>query len=350
VLETNPAFQELVGYGADELRSMRFTDCVHPDDRALQWESHQALMAGHRDHFQRETRYVHQDGQVVWGLLTASLVRDARGVPQFSVSMVEDITARKRIEEERGQLLEQVRAGAEQLRSMERWRTAFLRIMAHELRTPLGHVSGFLDLVGDESERLSAERRVYLDNARQAATRLEVLVQRAFDLMTLYSEDVELDPSVLEVGQLVETALTPYAAPARAKGIILRSDPAADHLRVWGDEHWLHRALGILLDNAISFTPAGGSVTVVTQERLDAVEIHVVDTGPGVEPEMRTYLFGTAQAEDLATRRHSGKGLGILQARRIADLHGGEIRLEASESGARFVLSLPKREVTEPHS
>jgi signal transduction histidine kinase len=255
--------------------------------------------------------------------------------------MVEDFTTRKRIEGERAELLEQVRDVAEQLRSMERWRTAFLRIMAHELRTPLGQVSGFIDLVGDEADRLSTERQLYLHNARQAATRLEVLVQRAFDLMTLYAEDVQLERTLLEVGQLVETALAPFYTLAAAKDLTLRAGPSPERSPIWGDEYWLHQALGILLDNAIRFTPTGGSVDVVVQEHINTVEIHVVDTGPGVEPEMHAYIFGAARAEDFATRRYGGRGLGLLQARRIAELHSGELRLDPVERGANFVLSLP---------
>src|SRR5437763_304093 len=99
-LETNPAMQKMLGYSEHELRGMRYPQVTHPDDVALTKELSQELRAGNREYFRQEKRYVRKDGEVVWGDLTVSLVRDAKGRPRFAVGMVGYITERKRAEQD----------------------------------------------------------------------------------------------------------------------------------------------------------------------------------------------------------------------------------------------------------
>ena len=100
LLESNRAMQKMLGYGGEELQGKVFTDITHPDDIAKDLELYTELMAGKRSHYQMEKRYVRKDGNVVEGRLTVSLVRRVGSELQFAVGMVEDITERKRAEEE----------------------------------------------------------------------------------------------------------------------------------------------------------------------------------------------------------------------------------------------------------
>ncbi len=95
-IRTNPALQELLGYSASELREMGFIDITHANDATTKTELYHKMMAGEREHFRLETRYVRKNGNVVWVDLSVSLVRDAAGEPLFTFGMVEDITERKR--------------------------------------------------------------------------------------------------------------------------------------------------------------------------------------------------------------------------------------------------------------
>jgi len=97
-VESNPAIERMLGYSREELRGIVFTAVTHPDDVSTDWALFAALVAGRRDFYQMEKRYLHKDGHVVWGNLTVSLVRDEGGAPQFTIGMVEDVTARKEAE------------------------------------------------------------------------------------------------------------------------------------------------------------------------------------------------------------------------------------------------------------
>lgn len=103
-LMTNPVMQRFLGYTAEELQGMRFTEITHPEDVDIDWSLFQELLSGTRDVYQIEKRYLTKAGHIVWGRLTGSLVRDASGGYANAIGMVEDITARKELEEERSRL------------------------------------------------------------------------------------------------------------------------------------------------------------------------------------------------------------------------------------------------------
>ncbi len=98
IRETNPALQEMLGYARDELEGMSFTEFTHPDDLEPDQALARELFAGKRDLYAQEKRYITRDGRLLWGKLTASLVRDEQGEPAFAVGMLEDLTPYKRSE------------------------------------------------------------------------------------------------------------------------------------------------------------------------------------------------------------------------------------------------------------
>jgi PAS domain S-box-containing protein len=99
LIKSNPALQQMLGYSEEELTRMVFTEFTHPDDRDLDWGRFSELVAGKRDKYEIEKRYRKKDGGVVWGLLTASMVKGSDGRPWYGIGMVQDITRRKRAEE-----------------------------------------------------------------------------------------------------------------------------------------------------------------------------------------------------------------------------------------------------------
>jgi PAS domain S-box-containing protein len=96
---SNPALQQMLGYNGEELREMAFMDFTHPDDVSANLSLFRELVAGKRDYYQMEKRYIKKDGRIIWVRLTSSLVRGDSGEPRFSIGMVEDITERKKTDE-----------------------------------------------------------------------------------------------------------------------------------------------------------------------------------------------------------------------------------------------------------
>ena len=99
IVASNPNMHTLIGYSADELRGMPFTDITHPDDLQKDLERYLALLLGEITHFSMEKRYLRKDGSVVWAYLTVSAIGDGKGKPRYVIGMVEDITERKRADD-----------------------------------------------------------------------------------------------------------------------------------------------------------------------------------------------------------------------------------------------------------
>src|SRR5262245_10964806 len=98
-VRANPALERILGYSADELAQMVFTDFTHPDDAAADWGLFEELVAGRRDTYQLQKRYFRKDGRLIWGDLAVSLIRDEDGNPSYGIGMVTDVTERKKAEE-----------------------------------------------------------------------------------------------------------------------------------------------------------------------------------------------------------------------------------------------------------
>src|SRR5262245_43486896 len=113
-LRVNRRLCEFLGYDRDELAACTWQDVTHPDDLAADLAQIGRMLAGESDEYERDKRYLRKDGAIVWGHLTSSLVRTPRGEPDYCIAMVQDVTARKRLEEERAQALERERAARRQ--------------------------------------------------------------------------------------------------------------------------------------------------------------------------------------------------------------------------------------------
>jgi PAS domain S-box-containing protein len=100
LVKYNPALQRILGYAEEELGSMPFTEYTHADDRLLDWKRYGELIAGKRDRYEIEKRFITKAGQVIWGNLVVSLVKDPEGLPKYAVGIFQDITERKRAEED----------------------------------------------------------------------------------------------------------------------------------------------------------------------------------------------------------------------------------------------------------
>jgi diguanylate cyclase (GGDEF)-like protein/PAS domain S-box-containing protein len=114
IVESNPALREMLGYRGEDLGGMHFSEVTHPDDVAPDVERFEELMAGEIDHFRLEKRYVRKDGSLMWGYLTSSSIRSDDDRPQLMIGMVEDITARKKAQEDLKKSEERHRAVVEQ--------------------------------------------------------------------------------------------------------------------------------------------------------------------------------------------------------------------------------------------
>ena len=213
---------------------------------------------------------------------------------------------------------------------------AFAADVSHELRTPLAAVITELE-VASRRERSHAEWSAAADRALASLRRTVQLVEALLDLARGGIPGTREEADV--VGVVDEVAAT-FAARAASAGVTLAHVPA-DDATATVDRVSLTVALGVLIDNAIRYTPSGGRIELAVAHHGDTVQIAVDDSGPGVEPAERGRIFAPL-VRGAAGRAHAGLGLGLAIARRVMEASGGRITVEASDlGGARFTLAIP---------
>jgi len=209
----------------------------------------------------------------------------------------------------------------------------FVADASHELRTPLTSVLANLELL---TEELDGERREAAEAALRSSRRMRRLVA---DLLLLARSDSAQDTRhrPVDVGQIALDAVSEAQALAAEHELELDAAPG---VVVDGARDELHRVVLNLIENAINHTPPGTTVRVIVRaEGHDALVI-VEDDGPGVPPEMREKIFDRFVRAGGDVGKSTGLGLAIVRA--VAQDHGGEVRLEDAEPGARFVVRLPR--------
>jgi signal transduction histidine kinase/CheY-like chemotaxis protein len=235
-----------------------------------------------------------------------------------------------------------------------RLKSEFLANMSHELRTPLNGVIGMGRLLAETD--LTARQREYLDIVTSSGRSLLAVISDVLDFSKIESGRVELEATEFDLRDAVEEVVRASAEAAQGKGLELACvvDPALPRL-ARGDAWRLRQALTNLVGNAVKFTEQGEVVVEVRQEREDAdgclVRLTVRDTGVGITEEARARLFSAfVQADGSTTRRYGGTGLGLVIARRLAELMGGEMDAQSTPGqGSRFWFTVRLGHVrTEP--
>jgi CheY-like chemotaxis protein len=219
-------------------------------------------------------------------------------------------------------------------------------MMSHELRTPLTAVLGITEALEEAIYGpISAQQHQALVTVRESGHHLLGILSDILDLASIEAGKTMLDHAPVAVDDLCRSALQVVKASAQQKGLRLRRSIEHGISGVRADERRLTQILVNLLDNAVKFTSAGGSVGLDVSVGTEQDQIYFVvwDTGIGIAEADYARLFEPfTQVDGTLSRSYGGVGLGLTLVRRLVDLHGGSISLESTPGqGSRFTVSLP---------
>jgi two-component system phosphate regulon sensor histidine kinase PhoR len=228
------------------------------------------------------------------------------------------------------------------LEKLERVRREFFANLSHELRTPLAAMLASSEtlLAGAMDEAESRKR--FVDSLHKNAVRMTSLISDITDLSAIESGQIELELRAVDVRRVVEDVFLLLDSRKVTTGISFHS-LIPDGLIVQADQTRLEQILYNLIDNAVKFNRAGGSVTVSTETEGGRVAIVVEDTGAGISAVDLPRVFERLYRGDRSrSRKTEGSGLGLAIVKHLAHAHGGEISVESEMgAGSRFVFSLP---------
>jgi two-component system phosphate regulon sensor histidine kinase PhoR len=224
-----------------------------------------------------------------------------------------------------------------------RMKSEFLRSMSHELRTPLNAITGFSDLLAEEGAgSLNEKQKRFVEHIQSAARHLLGIISDVLDISRIEAGRLELHRELVAVDSVLAETLTTIDPLAKAKNILIESEPASD-LVVCADHTRFRQILYNLLSNAVKFTPEKGRVSIESLADGDSVRISVADTGVGIPSEEQEAVF--EEFHRLAAKERGtseGAGLGLAITKRLIEQHGGRIWVESEPGkGSRFTFTLP---------
>jgi PAS domain S-box-containing protein len=282
-----------------------------------------------------ESQVYRRDGIVIWISESCREVRTSDGKLLYYEGMVEEITARKRVEEE-------LRAAKEAAEAANRAKSEFLGTMSHELRTPLNAIIGFSEVI--HGEMLGPvgvpAYKTYSGDVVTSGRHLLNIINDILDFAKAESGRLALRDEPLSLVDLVDETVQFMQQRAFAGDIRLTADVDLAVSRVQGDAPRLRQVLLNLVGNAIKFTAAGGRVDVrVYKSVLGDIRIEVRDNGIGMaEADLVDVFEPFRQADGSHARNHEGTGLGLAICDRLMRLHGGRVTL-TSELGRGTVAT-----------
>lgn len=260
---------------------------------------------------------------------------DSNGRVAGGVGIVEDITERKQVEQERARLFREAQEAV-------RVREDFLTIASHELKTPLTPLSLRLASLERRLERGEPVDPASLRHARQHLLRLTALINDLLDVSRIEAGGLALHPQPTRLDLLAEHVIHVTEGLHDGGHRILFHAPASP-LQVMGDPYRLEQVIANLLENALKYSPDGGTIHVSLEPRGDTALLSVSDPGIGIPTDQQQHLFERYfRARNVSPRSYGGLGLGLYICHDIVSRHGGRIWVESEVGrGSTFYVALP---------
>jgi signal transduction histidine kinase len=212
--------------------------------------------------------------------------------------------------------------------------------VSYELRSPLTNIIGFAHFLGDKGVGpLNEKQREYLGYLTASTNALLAIINNILDLATIDAGAMSLNLGPVDIRTTMEAAAEGIQDRLVKDGIALDLRADADLGSFVADERRIRQILFNLLANAVSFSPAGETVTLAAERRDDAIIFSVTDRGPGIPMGMKDRVFDWFETHSLGSR-HRGTGLGLSLVRSFVELHGGVVKLQSDVGCGTTVMCI----------
>jgi len=284
-------------------------------------------------------------------LLNARQIQRVLGKERVILLAIEDITARREVENGLEKAHEELKELAAELRRTARVKSEFLANMSHELRTPLNSINGFSEVLYDETfGPLNGKQKKYVNNVLTSGKHLLLLINQILDMAKVEAGKMKLALSSLPMKNLLNDISLLVADMISKKKLQMLLEIAEDLPNIEADELKVKEIIYNLLSNAVKFTPEGGKIGMRAKRADSKIEIMVWDTGVGIAPENMEKIFeGFFRVDTPYSQVTEGTGLGLPLSKKLVELHGGKLSVESEGlnkgTEVRFTLPIVSRKV-----
>ncbi len=337
----NPSFITSTGYEALEVIG-KGIGITNPDLYPQRIETELSRIIETGKGWKGEVRTRKKSGEIFWEHASLSAIHNESGEVTHFVAIREDISRRKKMEEE----LFQAKEAAE---AANKAKSSFLANMSHELRTPLNAIIGFSQVLKEDFYGSLNEKQLeFVNDIEKGGYHLLTLINDILDLSKIEAGNIQLELKEFNISELARTSMTVIEQKAARHGIILNFECAPDvkDINVLADEIKIKQVLYNLLSNASKFTPDNGAISLKLNRDESMVYVNVTDTGIGIEPRYAEKIFEPFfQVMGAHQEKVRGTGLGMSISRQIIEMHGGSIWVESEGpgKGSSFTFSLPAK-------
>lgn len=357
----NEGATRIFGYTADEVIGKPIAILIPPDYLSEEPGILKRIRKGERiDHYETVRR--RKDGSLVEISLTVSPVSNERGEIIGASKIARDITPRREAERqlrkreaERDELLKREQEARQAAQEANRLKDEFLATLSHELRNPLNVILGYAEVLLRNKETQQPE---FVSRAAQVirknALAQSQLIRDLVDLSRLHTGKLSVNPESVSLAAIIRNVVETVPNEVAAKRIALIVEIPDEVMFVRADPLRLEQVVWNLLNNAVKFTPAEGTVTVSLGVEQDEAVLVVKDTGEGIAPEFLPHVFEMFRQGDASNRRlHGGLGIGLALVAQLVKLQGGSVEAFSAGSGkgATFTIRMPlsfESRVSEP--
>ena len=349
-LDANAALLNMLGYDIEALRREAWPDLLAAYDQAAGKAGKAPLLAGMSDPHSIQTRAVTADGRWLWLQLTATSIPGdpaAIGGAEHLLVMIEDVTVVRMAQDGLAEALEKEQSANANLERLDRTKTEFLSIVSHEFRTALTGIQGFSELIRD-GDLDADEMRAYGGDIFKDADRVNRLIGDMLDLDRMESGKMTIRITEVDLNDIVQEVMD--RASATAERVDFKAVLAPGLMIVAGDRDRLIQVVSNIINNAVKYSPSGGSVTVTSAVDGGFALVSVADTGVGIPPDEIPLVFERfRRVRTGAAQSIPGTGLGLAIVRQIVDMHGGRVWVESAVGfGTTFHFTVPMARVRLP--
>jgi PAS domain S-box-containing protein len=339
LLEGNPALLQMLEHDFLTMRSHAWPDLLRAYDQAAARSRVAPLLAGLTDGHSVQVRAGTGGGKWLWLQLTATSIPDSSGRPEHMLVMVEDVTVVREAQDRLGEALESQRSANATLEKLDRTKTEFLSIVSHEFRTALTGIQGFSELIRDGGLEPD-EVRAYGGYIFNDADRVNRLIGDMLDLDRMESGRMSIRTTDVDINEVLSDAI---ARAGSSPTVEFKADLDPRLPIVVGDRDRLVQVVSNLVNNAVKYSPDGGTVTLSSRSEGGSALVSVTDTGVGIPPDEIGHVFERfRRVRSGAAQSIPGTGLGLTIVKQIVEMHGGKIWVESAVGhGSAFHFTLP---------
>jgi PAS domain S-box-containing protein len=338
ILKVNAAYCITLGYDEKEILTKKTKDFTHPGDQKTDSNRRENLIEYSREAAYYEKRMIRKDGEVIYVIVEAVIVKNKEGKPNHIIEQVIDITERKRVESE-------LIIAKEKAEESDRLKSAFLAQMSHEIRTPLNVILTAINLIKDDMEDVDEDSKVLLDSVSSAGERLQRTIDLILNISAVQSGSYEFEQQEIDLNKELITLVEEFEPLTREKNLQLTYNNKAKYTKIFADQYSVTQILQNLIGNAVKYTLKGKIKIMLEDFEGDKLLVHVKDTGIGISKEYLANLFMPFSQEDIGQKREfDGNGLGLALVKKYVEINNAEILVDSEKDKGSTFTVIFKRE------